>query len=194
MKLSLRNRRPHDLPVTVIFLTAVFVVPSYAYQANRISGSDLKQDYDAAQQAQSQGDRASAATHFKLFITHALNLLGHNFGAVGDYGEATSLFDEGLLLDPGDVEMRLDYVQEAIAAGDLEKATQLAQEAVAQAPRNASAHLALGRVLLLKKENLQAQKQMESAVALDPNYADGLALGTGRPDAEARGASCDHLS
>ncbi len=176
MKLSLRNRRPHDLPVTVIFLTAVFVVPSYAYQASRISGSDLKQDYDAAQQAQSQGDRASAATHFKLFITHALNLLGHNFGAVGDYGEATSLFDEGLLLDPGDVEMRLDYVQEAIAAGDLEKATQLAQEAVAQAPRNASAHLALGRVLLLKKENLQAQKQMESAVALDPNYADGLAL------------------
>ena len=161
MKLSLRNRRLYDLPVTVIFLTAVFVTPSYAYQSNRLSGADLKQDYDAAQQARAQGDIASAASYSKLFIVHALNLLAMNFANVGDYDEATSLFDEGLVLDPGDVQMRQDYVQEAIAAGDLEKATELAQEAVERAPRNASAHLALGRVLLLKKENPQAQKQME---------------------------------
>ncbi len=176
MKLSLRNRRLHPLPVTVAFLATLFVIPSYAYQANRPSGSDLKRDYDAAQQARSQGDMALAATHSRLFIVHALNLLAQNFANVGDHSEAASLFDEGLLLDPDDVAMRLDYVQEAIAAGDLEKATELAQEAVARAPRNASAHLTLGRVLLLKKENLQAQKQMVIAVALDPNYADGLAL------------------
>ena len=176
MKLSLRNRRLHHLPVTVFFLAALYVVPSRAYQASRLSGSDLKRDYEAAQQAMSQGDMAVAAAHSRLFVAHALNLLAQNFAAVGDYGEAASLFDEGLLLDPGDVEMRLDYVQESIAAGDLEKATELAQEAVARVPRNASAHLALGRVLLTKKEDLQAQKQMEAAVALDPNYADGLAL------------------
>jgi len=176
MKLPLRIRHPHDWPLTVLLLAALFAVPARAFQTNRFSGSDLKHDYDAAQQAQSEGDLARAVTYSKLFVTHALNLLAQNFANVGDYGEATSLFEEGLLLDPGDVEMRLDYVQEAIAAGDLEKATQLAQEAVERAPHNASAHLALGRVLLLKKENLQAQKQMEVAVALDPNYADGLAL------------------
>ncbi|MGA7706308.1 MAG: tetratricopeptide repeat protein [Acidobacteriaceae bacterium] len=176
MKLSLRNRRLYDLPVTVIFLTAVFVTPSYAYQSNRLSGADLKQDYHAAQQARAQGDIVSTASYSKLFIVHALNLLALNFANVGDYDEATSLFDEGLVLDPGDIQMRQDYVQEAIAAGDLEKATELAQEAVERAPRNASAHLALGRVLLLKKENPQAQKQMEMSVALDPNYVDGLAL------------------
>ncbi len=176
MKHSLRYRHPHDLPFTVLLLAAVFAIPSYAYQANRLSGSDLKQDYDAAQQAQSQGDMEGAASDSKLFIVHALNLLAQNFANVGDYGEATSLFDEGLLLDPNDVEMRLDYVQEAIAAGDLEKATELAQEAAARAPRNAAGRLALGRVLLLKKDDLQAQKQLEVAVALDPNYADGLAL------------------
>ncbi|MGB6303373.1 MAG: tetratricopeptide repeat protein, partial [Acidobacteriaceae bacterium] len=176
MKLSLRNRRLYDLPVTVIFLAAVFVTPSYAYQSNRLSGADLKQDYDAAQQARAQGDIVSTASYSKLFIVHALNLLALNFANVGDYDEATSLFDEGLVLDPGDIQMRQDYVQEAIAAGDLEKAAELAQEAVERAPRNASAHLALGRVLLLKKENPQAQKQMEMAVALDPNYVDGLAL------------------
>ena len=59
----------------------------------------------------SQGDMAVAAAHSRLFVAHALNLLAQNFAAVGDYGEAASLFDEGLLLDPGDVEMRLDYVR-----------------------------------------------------------------------------------
>lgn len=176
MKLPLRIRHPQDWPLTVLLLAALFVVPARAFQTSRFSGSDLKHDYDAAQQAQSEGDLARAATYSKLFVTHALHLLAQNFTNVGDYGEATLLFDEGLLLDPGDVEMRLDYVQEAVAAGDLEKAAQLAQEAVERTPRDAAAHLALGRVLLLKKQNREAQKQLEIAVALDPNYADGLAL------------------
>lgn len=154
----------------------MFVVPARAFQANRFSGADLKHDYDAAQQAESHGDMLEAAAYSKLFIVHAVNLLAQNFTNVGDYGEATSLYDEGLLLDPGDMEMRLEYVQEAIAAGDLQEAAQLAQEAVERVPRNAGAHLALGRVYLLKKENLQAQKQMEIAVALDANYAGGLGL------------------
>ncbi|MGB8480422.1 MAG: tetratricopeptide repeat protein [Acidobacteriaceae bacterium] len=176
MKLPLRIRPAHDWPLTVLLITALFIVPARGFQTNRYSGSDLKHDYDAAQQARSEGDLSRAAVYSKLFIVHALNLLAQNSANVGDYDEATSLFDEGLVLDPGDVEMRLDYVQEAVAAGDLQKAAQLAQEAVERAPRNASAHLALGRVLLLTKDNLQAQKQLEVAVALDPNYADGLAL------------------
>ncbi len=176
MKFPLRIRPPRDWPLTVLFVAILFAVPARGLQTNRFSGSDLKRDYDAAQQAESQGDMASAAVYSKLFLVHALNLLAQNFANVGDYDKAISLFDEGLLLDPGNVEMRLDYVQAAIAAGDMQKAMLLAQEAVARAPRNASAHLALGRVLLLKKQNLQAQKQLEAAVALDPNYADGLAL------------------
>jgi Flp pilus assembly protein TadD len=177
MKLPLRIRRhSHDWPFAALLLGALFVVPVHGFQANPVSGSDLKHDYDAAQQAESQGDMPQAAAYSKLFIVNALNLLAQNFANVGDYGEATSLFDEALLLDPGNLQMRLDYVQETIAADDLQKAMRLAQEAVTRAPRNASAHLALGRVLLLNKENLQAKKQMEAAVALDANYADGLAL------------------
>jgi tetratricopeptide (TPR) repeat protein len=176
MKFSLRIRPPHDWPLTVLFFAVLLAVPARGFQTNRFSGSELKRDYDAAQQAESQGDMARAASYSKLFLVHALNLLAQNFANVGDYDKATSLFDEGLLLDPGNVEMRLDYAQEAIAAGDLQKATRLAREAVERSPRNAAAHLALGRVLLLKKQNLQAQKQLEAAVALDPNYADGLAL------------------
>ena len=49
---------------------------------------------------QSQGDMPRAATYSKLFIVHALNLLAQNFANVGDYGEATSLFDEGLAARP----------------------------------------------------------------------------------------------
>jgi Flp pilus assembly protein TadD len=175
-KLLLRNRHLHGSPFRVIFFVALFVVPAHAFQAGHLAGSDLKHDYDAAQQAQSEGDLPRAATYSKLFVVHALHLLATNFANVGDFPKATALFDEGLLLEPDDVEMRLDYVQESVSAGDLVKAKQLAQKAVERAPRDASAHLALGRVLLLLKENLQAQKQLETAVALDANYPDGLAL------------------
>jgi tetratricopeptide (TPR) repeat protein len=172
----LRHRHLHDLPHSLVLLAAVCILPAHAFQADNNTGSDLKHDYDAAQQAQSEGNMPQAATYSKLFVVHALNLLATNFSNVGDFPKATALFDEGLLLAPSDVGMRLDYAQESIAAGDLSKARELAQEAVERAPNDASAHLALGRVLLLLKENLDAQKQLEAAVALDPNYADGLAL------------------
>ena len=137
MKLSLRNRRLRDCPLTIFVLASAFAVPAHGFQADNRAGSDLKQDYDAAQQAQSNGNLPQAATYSKLFIVRALNLLARNYANIGDYGEATALYDEGLLLDPGDSETRLDYVQEAVSAGDLEKATELAQEAVARAPRSA---------------------------------------------------------
>jgi len=116
MKLPLRIRHSHDWPLTVLFLAAAFSVPAHGLQANHSSNPDLKHDYDAAQQAESHGDMPQAAAYSKLFIGHALNLLAQNFANVGDYNEAASLFDEGLLLGPGNVQMRLDYVQAAIAA------------------------------------------------------------------------------
>jgi tetratricopeptide (TPR) repeat protein len=176
MKLLLRNRRLRDWPLTIFLLASAFAVPAYGFQADNRAGSDLKQDYDAAQQAKSNGNLPQAATYTKLFIVRALNLLARNYANVGDYGEATALYEEALLLDRGDLETRLDYVQESVSEADLEKASELAQEAVTRAPSSAAAHLALGRVLLLKNDNLQAKKQLEAAVALDPNYADGMAL------------------
>ncbi|MGH9615303.1 MAG: tetratricopeptide repeat protein [Acidobacteriaceae bacterium] len=168
----------HKYPweLTLLFLVALWTVPVRAFQTARPTGSGLRNDYDAAQKARADGDLADAASHSRLFLAHALDLLGINFTAVGDYREAAALFDDGLLLAPNDVEMRLEYVQECIAAGDLPKARKLAQEAVQTAPRDASAHLALGRVLLLMKENVHAQRELEAAVAFDPNYPDGLAL------------------
>ncbi len=171
-----RNRNPHVSLLLLFFLVAFSVVQLRAFQDDRPAGAELQQDYDAAQKAQSEGDLPQAAAYSRLFVVRALDLLASNFTNVGDYGQATPLFDEGLLLDPGDLETRLDYAQESVAAGDLEKARQLAEEAVEKAPRDASAHLALGRVLLLLKDDLEAQKQFEAAVALDPNYLDGLAL------------------
>ena len=129
-KLLLRNRHLHGSPFRVIFFVALFVVPAHAFQAGHLAGSDLKHDYDAAQQAQSEGNLPRAATYSKLFVVHALHLLATNFANVGDFPKATALFDEGLLLEPDDVEMRLDYVQESVSAGDLVKAKQLAQELV----------------------------------------------------------------
>ena len=163
----------HVLAGLLVLLTAV---SGYGLQTAGSSGAALQQDYEAALQAQSAGDLAQAETSYKRFLVHALSLLGNQFTAAGDYAHANALLDEGLLLDPGNTAMRLDYARESAAAGDLGEGRQLAQNAVSSDPRNAEAHLTLGLVLLQMKLNQKAQQQLEIAVALDSNYPDGLAL------------------
>ena len=162
--------------LSAIFLFFIHVTPAYVLQTPVLSGSVLQQDYNAAQSAQSAGELGQAAIRYKLFVVQAMDLLGNNFTQVGDYADASVVFDEGLLLDPNNAKIRVDYAQESVASGDLKNAQKLAQEAIRTSPRDASAHLSLGRILLLAKDNKQAQHQLEIAVALDPNYPDGLAL------------------
>jgi tetratricopeptide (TPR) repeat protein len=162
--------------LALVLLLSGLISTGRCFQSSDLSGASLQQDYDAAESAHATGNLSQAATDYKLFLTHAFNLLGNNFGLVGDYTDANALFDEGLILDPTDLEMRLDYAQESVAAGDLPKAEQLAEEAVQRNPRDASARLSLGRVLLQMKQNIQAKQQFDAAVALNPNYVNGLAL------------------
>ncbi len=164
-----------SLLLSVVFLLFCSAVSGYCFQSV-VSGASLQQDYGAAESAQAAGNLPEAASAYKLFLTHAFDLLGYNFTLAGDYPDANALFDEGLILDPTDVKMRLDYSQESAVAGDLSKAEQLAEEAVRQNQRDASARLSLGRVLLQMQDNTQAKQQLEAAVALNPNYVDGLAL------------------
>ena len=75
----------------------------------------------------------------------------------------------------------------------LQRALALAQKAVALDDSIPRAHVILGSVYLWKKQYDQAIAETERAIALDPNFADGYALGlaeifmaVGRP-AEAMG-------
>lgn len=165
----------------VSFLLAGSSAISYGYQPSASlrttsSGTVLQKEYDAAQTAQSTGDMVRASKYYKLFLTDALDHLGNDFAKAGDYQNAANFFAGSLRLNSGNSKVRLDYSRESMNAGDLPKAKQMAEEAVREEPRDASVHLVLGQVLLQMHDNLPAKQQFEAAVALDPNYVNGLAL------------------
>jgi tetratricopeptide (TPR) repeat protein len=140
------------------------------------SRSPLQLHYDAAQNAQESGDLHRAAAEYKLFLADALRRLASNRAAIGDFGKAAPLFEEALKLAPDDVDLRLDYAETCRRGNNLAKARTLAQAAADAAPKNSKARLVLGRVLLQLKENEAAAMQLELAVAIEPNYANGYAL------------------
>ena len=140
----------------------------------------LQQIYDSAQHAQSAGDMARAAQDYQSFLAGALRHLADGYARAGDYPAAAKLFEEALAVVPEDgaADLRLAYAQAALLARDMPTAKSQAQVVVAVDSKSSTARLILGEALLQTDENEQARKQLEAAVALDPNYKNGLALAT----------------
>lgn len=171
--------RPRNISIFLLFCAPfllLFAEHGQALQSPHPSGSVVQRDYNAAESARSAGNLSQAAKDYKLFLVNALDLLGNNFSDVGAYKNADASFDESLKLDPANLNVQLDSIRESSAEGDLPKANRLATDAVRDAPHDSAAHLALGRVFLQMHDNLHAKQQFEAAVALDPNYVDGLGL------------------
>lgn len=151
-------------------------------QAAKVSARDpdLQQMYDSAQHAQSAGDMARAARDYQSFLAGALRHLADGYARAGDYPGAAKLFEEALAVVPEDgaIDLRLAYAQAALLARDIPMAKSQAQVVVAADSKSSTARLILGEALLQTDENEQARKQLEAAVALDPNYKNGLALAT----------------
>jgi len=142
------------------------------------SESALKQQYDAAQRAQSAGDFVAASRDYQAFLAAALARLADGHTHTGDYSGAVKLLDEALAAGVPDPlgKVRVAYAQAALLDHDVAKAKSLAQAVVAESPKNADARFVLGEALLKNDENDEARKQLEAAVALDPSYRNGLAL------------------
>jgi len=138
----------------------------------------LKQQYDAAQRAQFAGDFAAASRDYQAFLSAALGHLADSHAHTGDYPGAVRLFDEAIAVGAPDPsgDLRLAYAQAALLSRDVPKAKSLAQSVVSEIPKNAEARFLLGEALLQNDEADSARKELESAVALDPNYKNGLAL------------------
>jgi tetratricopeptide (TPR) repeat protein len=138
--------------------------------------SALQDHYDAAQNFQAAGNLALAARHYKSFLAEALSNLATNRAKVGDFAKAMALFDEALDLDPDDAAAKVQYAEASQEAKDLSKGKSLAQEAVDAEPRNPTAHRVLGQILLQMGDNKGATQQLETAVALQPDFTNGSAL------------------
>lgn len=141
--------------------------------------SDLKQQYDAAQRAQSAGDFAAASRDYQAFLATALGRLAEGHARAGEYPGAIKMFDEALAVGTPDPSgsLRLDYAEAALLGHDVAKAKSLARAVVGENPKNGEARFVLGEALLKNDENDEARKQLEAAVALNPSYKNGLALG-----------------
>jgi tetratricopeptide (TPR) repeat protein len=155
--------------------------PGFGQRADKAAPApDLQQMYDEAQRAQSAGDLTRAAQDYQDFLAGALRHLADDNVRAGDYPSGAKLYEEALAVVPENeaTELRLDYAQAALLARDISTAKSQAQAVVAADSKSSTARLILGEALLQTGENQEARKQLEAAVALDPNYKNGLALAT----------------
>ena len=144
----------------------------------------LQQHYEAAQTFQAAGNLQAAAVEYRQFLAAALDGVAIARASIGDYAKALPLFDEAVNLVPSDVDLRVDYADACRRAGDLQKAKSLADAAIEAEPRNAKAHISLGRTLqrlnagpdVSAADKQAAIEQFEDAVAAEPNFEHGLAL------------------
>src|SRR5579875_2478767 len=144
------------------------------------SSSVLQQHYDAAQAAQRAGDLNEAAAQYRNFLADALSELAREYTLVPDYSRSSTLFDDALVMEPHSPSLLLDYAHEALAAGDFEHArtlgTKLMGIGIQDRSLLAQAHQILGRALLKLNRDREARTELETAVALDPTFANGYDL------------------
>lgn len=150
-------------------------------QATPSGSSTLGSLYDAAEQSQKAGNLDQAYGRYQEFLAAALAELANSRAQIGDYAKASELFDEALTLAPDSPALARDYAMTALNAGDLKRAETESRALVADHlndPKDlAQAHQILGRVLHRMNRDQEAMKELETAVALDPSYANEYDLG-----------------
>jgi len=160
-----------SLIVLLLCSAAAAQSPANSSQSN---GSTLQSLYEAAQRSQKTGDLSHAAESYRGFLAEALGELANSHAQIGDYGRATALFDEALILSPGSTSLQRDYAATALEAGDLKHAETLARGLLSDYPDDpkglALAHQILGRTLHRMNRDQEARKELEAAISLDPSF------------------------
>ncbi|TCK74349.1 tetratricopeptide repeat protein [Acidipila rosea] len=179
--------------ISAVVLAALAAGPLFveAQQLNRpvdAAQSVLQKHYDAAQHYQQAGNMAQAARQYRLFIADALFELALGRARLDDYNKAAPLFDEALRLAPNSPALRIEYAQAALSYGDYARAKSLSEGVLHDYANDnkavAKAHLILGRTLLKMNKDQEAREQLESAVALNPDFENGYTLAVACLDLE----------
>lgn len=123
-----------------------------------------------------------AASQYRAFVAAALGELGNGYAQSGDYRQASRMFDESLEVAPNQPALRIQYARAALAHDDFQGARELGEGLLRALPEKTSpqkiakAHLVLGRALMKLNQDKRARKELETAVAMDPDFEDGYAL------------------
>ena len=159
-----------------------FLLISAAAVCGQTAGNESagREALQHAQELQQAGKLNEAAGQYRVFLADALGELAMGYALVPDYSQAVPLFDEALALEPDSSSLLLAYARTALVSGDLAHAKTLATEFVRKHPGDreslAQAHQVLGRTHLKLNQDKEARKEFETAVALDPTFANGYDL------------------
>lgn len=172
---------PSKFAIAAAFIAlAPLAVPQAASKAGLAGDSTLKDRYTAAIRFQQAGNLDRAATEYRAFLADAVGQLAIGRAHLGDYTKAAPLFDEALALAPDSPTLRLEYARSALLAADYPQAETLAGALLndfANDPHQlAEVHQILGRALHKINKDQEARKELETAVALDPIFANGYDL------------------
>jgi len=180
-------RRPSTVLLSLLTLVAAttFAIAQNHPSASEAPQSSLKAHYDAAQRDQQLGKMEQSAREYRAFIAEVLSELASGYVHLGNYDQAAALLDEALALTPDEPGLLLRDAQAALSRGDFQRAQSLSERMLnnnslgtqpVDAPTAALAHQILGRALMKMYHDKEARKELEQAVALDPNFPNGYAL------------------
>lgn len=173
--------KPWKLAVSGIVLSLPLLVFAQTRIGNIKKGaSTLQQYYNSAQRSQQSGNLEEAGRQYRAFLSEAQGQLAVGHSEAGDYLRAASLFDEALLLVPDSPLLRLAYAGAALKNGNLSRVETLSRAFFKDYPGDrkglAQAHQYLGRAYLKMNRDLDAKKELETALALDASFANGYDL------------------
>jgi len=159
----------------IVFLFCVSASAQAPAKHPQSQEPSLQSLYEAAQRSQKSGDLTQAAESYRAFLAQALGELANSQAQIADYNRAAALFEEALALTPGATALERDYAATELEAGDLKRAETLARELLSKETDDpqgqAVAHQILGRTLHRMNRDQEARKELESAVSLDPSFA-----------------------
>ncbi len=99
-------------------------------------------------------------------------LLGRAHARAGDAAEAIAAYEKALAIDAADEDTYLLMAVAARQRGDADFGEKIYQRMATELPYSVEAHYRLGRVLLLARKLLDAEKELSRAVELDPAHVD----------------------
>jgi tetratricopeptide (TPR) repeat protein len=160
----------------VSFFVAQCIGCGFALQGQNTFADPLPH-YAAARRHLAAGEEEQASAEFKVFLGMVVHGLASATSATGHFDKAAPLFEEAVSLEPGNIDLRMEYARALFNQSKLLNAKEQAQEAVRLDPRNAQAILLLGQVLYQLRDYATARTHLESAFSKSPDLATGYLLG-----------------
>jgi tetratricopeptide (TPR) repeat protein len=144
--------------------------------------SAMRQHYDAAERLLATSDTHQADFEFRLFLADALAQIAGDRSHIGQYTRAVPLFEHAIELAPNNLELRLNFAEEALAAHDFPRSRDLTQAALSTCPTTstqlscARLYFLLGQAQLNMGDFAGARDALETAVSIEPTYEHGYFL------------------